>query len=243
MTGDFFFHYTSFEGFKGILCGHEHNDLCFHLSHSQDMNDNKEITLGNRVVENICSRFPNLPLIPQRATSIDNCFILSLSEKINFSQMEHKYGPIALKMERQNNRLLNDVSFDECIYVTSDSLLDIEEKYIEKIQMCLDSTVLSSKMNLFDYSWELILLPFYLKSKEKWSGENEWRVVENAQDGQVVYQKINSKGKKIRYIERTMNHNTLKGVFISKSVSIEQEKEINEILSSLSYSFKAKRVE
>lgn len=236
MTGDFFFHYTSFEGFKGILCGHEDNKLCFHLSHSQDMNDNKEIALGNRVVENICSRFPNLPLIPLRATSIDNCFILSLSEKINSSQMEDKYGPIALKIAQQDN-------FKNCNYVTQKDLLDIEKQYVEKIQTCSESTDISYKSNLISYSWELILLPFYLKSKEKWSGENEWRVVENAQDGQVVYQKINSKGKKIRYIECPMKHNTLKGVHISKSVSVEQEKEINEILSSLSYSFKAKRVE
>ena len=240
MTGDFFFHYTSFKGFKGILCGHEHNDLCFHLSHSQDMNDNKEIALGNRIVENICSRFPNLPLIPQRATSIDNCFILSLSEKINFSQMEHKYGPIALKMEQQEKSLLSKDNFMNCNYVTKQDLLDIERRYVELIQTCLNSVFLLSI-----YSLVLICLPFYLKSKEEWSGENEWRVVENAQEqkGEVISLKTNSEGKKIRYIERTMNHNTLKGVFISKSVSIEQEKEINEILSSLSYSFKAKRVE
>ena len=240
MTGDFFLHYTSFDGFKGILCGHEDNKLCFHLSHSQDMNDNKEIALGNRIVENICSRFPNLPLIPQRATSIDNCFILSLSEKINFSQMEHKYGPIALKMEQQEKSLLSKDNFMNCNYVTKQDLLDIERRYVELIQTCLNSVFLLSI-----YSLVLICLPFYLKSKEEWSGENEWRVVENAQEqkGEVISLKTNSEGKKIRYIERTMNHNTLKGVFISKSVSIEQEKEINEILSSLSYSFKAKRVE
>ena len=130
------------------------------------------------------------------------------------------------------HNVIKDPPFTKLDILTCRNLLIYMEQELQK-----------KLMNLFHYSWELILLPFYLKSKEKWSGENEWRVVENAQDGQVVYQKINSKGKKIRYIERTMNHNTLKGVFISKSVSIEQEKEINEILSSLSYSFKAKRIE
>lgn len=228
MTGDFFLHYTSFDGFKGILCGHEDNKLCFHLSNSQDMNDEREIHLGTEIIEQVCRFFP-FALVPKRSVPIEDCYVLSLSRNTDFSSMSD-YGNIALKISKEYNEWLLDLTFRRCHYVKMEKSQEIVLSLAHEMRKIENALLIP------------MILPFYIKC-EKWVKENEWRVVENAQDGQVVYQKINSKGKKIRYIECTMKHNTLKGVHISKSVSVEQEKEINEILSSLSYSFKAKRVE
>ncbi len=225
MIGKNVYHYTSFEGFNGIISGHNHDSLCFWLSHSQDMNDEHEIHIGEEIVERVCSQFFVNELIPKRVVPTEESYIISFSQNLDFETMS-EYGDIVLVL---NQDKLENINYSSCIYVDSNDTDEFERSLF--YQMLIDIG------NLF---WLPISLPFRIKDK-KWENELEWRIIENSQKNDVILERKGKRGNLVRYIERIYPKSLLTDVYINKNITVEQEKVMNDLLKKHQFSFKVKR--
>ena len=215
-----FYHCTTIEGFKGICskpCTHE---LSLYLSHSQDMNDEKEISFGYKAVKD---REKDVIGI-ERGEKIKDSYIFSVSSSFKFVSSKNDYGSIILEFDKLND----DITFKECRYLTNEEIIELQKKFLEEqFNPMLDLIA--------------ILFPFYVK-EIKWKDEKEWRIVKSLQEneeGQVRYRKT---GERVRYLEWNISSEKLTAVYLKNNVSAEEEREINEILFKYNFGFTAKRI-
>lgn len=214
-----FYHCTTIEGFKGICskpCTHE---LSLYLSHSQDMNDEKEISFGYKAVKD---REKDVIGI-ERGEKIKDSYIFSVSTSFKFVSSKNDYGSIILEFDK-----LDDITFKECRYLTNEEIIEFQKEFLKE--------QFNPRLDLI-----AILFPFYVK-EIKWKDEKEWRIVKSLQEneeGQVRYRKT---GERVRYFEWNILSEKLTAVYLKNDVPTEIENEINEILGEYKFNFIAKRI-
>lgn len=212
------YHYTNIDALKNILQKNpiKGEEVCFWLSYSQCMNDDMEISIGQRIMNDIRNNSGiDKGLFIEKDIDDKESYILSLSSELYSSKMWSDYGEIAIG--------LNMPKAITCIYINEQDIDDFTSKIIRIIQNtnCFEE--------FFSIAFNITLFPYIMKNT-KWEKEQEKRLCLNLNGEEVKYRK-NKSGARVKYIEKYFSKDILKEIRLSSNSSNEIEQEIQFILN------------
>lgn len=215
-------HYTKPKNFSSIVSGFGGKDkeVCFWANSNLYKNDNHELELGKRIYTIVrqwlknCNKEDYLyELVNEK-----NSFSLSFTENANPLEMIRKYGNVRLEFDLSD--CFNNMELMQCEYCEeseigkyAESLINEYKTLFESIEMFNKAAIkpefLIAPLVLKEYGLKRSTVEkiFFLKSKEEWGEEKEWRKVYTGENNTILYHP-----NKAPYIEVYLPINCLKSI-------------------------------
>lgn len=216
------FHYTQPMNFRSILSGIGgcNKEICFWANSNLKKNDTHELEYGKRIYDIVKEWLKSCNKEHYLANIIDerNSFSLSFTEGANPMEMIKKYGSVRLEFDLSgifSNRELMQCEYCEESEIGryAESLINEFKSLFKSIEVFKDATIKPEFMiaplvlkgdGLNRSTVEKI---FFLKSKEEWGEEKEWRKIYAGENNTILYHP-----NKVPYIEVYLPISCLKSI-------------------------------
>lgn len=216
-------HYTKPCNLKSIVsgAGGKDKEICFWANSNLCKNDTHELEFGKRIYDIVrqwlkdCNKEDYLYEIVNEK----NSFSLSFTEGANPIEMIKKeYGSVRLEFDLSD--CFNNMELMQCEYCEESEIGKYAESLINEYKSLFDSIEMYNKATTKP---EFLIVPlvlkeyglkrstvekiFFLKSKEEWGEEKEWRKVYAGENNTILYHP-----NKVPYIEVYLPINCLKSI-------------------------------
>ena len=203
------YHYTSASNAMSILTsgigGGE--EICFWLKNCKEKNDEEEISLGKRLVDDVRNYLEKLgmhSMLEQITIQEELVFANSFTEaKVN-QHMIDEYGNVRLEFDFRDYEHKRDL--EKCQYLNESDVAELTELYISDFKSVKGIRNPGAAIFRIEKEWDIISKIATLKSEKEWNGEAEWRHVfhKQQQDGRIFIDADGKERMKVFYPQSTL---------------------------------------
>ena len=218
------YHYTSASNAMSILTSGigVGEEICFWLKNCKEKNDEEEISLGKRLVDDVRNYLEKQgmhSMLEQITIQEELVFANSFTEaKVN-QHMIDKYGNVRLEFDFRDYEHKRDL--EKCQYLNESDVAELTELYISDFKSVKGIRNPGAAIFRIEKEWDIISKIATLKSEREWNGEAEWRHVyhKQPQDGRIFLDSNGIERMKVYYPQDALRGIT---VFYDKEKTDEQ---------------------
>ena len=175
------YHYTDLDSALNIIQGGDNDEhaICFLLKNASSKNDELELKLGNIIINKVKEVVKNSgfnSFLNNVEYDPDKIYFNSFTENDEVNEyMLEEYGNV--RLEFTFSHLSDHRYFSECNYLFRDDADEIADAYLSRFQVFKVSPSLISYCQYIPDFLSLIYQVPFIKFREKWAKESEWRHV------------------------------------------------------------------
>ena len=228
-------HYTDPQNISSILSGKGGKDkeICFWANSNLCKNDTHELEFGKRIYDKVKQWLKNRGKEDYLSDIVDekSSFSLSFTEEANPIEMIRKYGSVRLEFNLTS--FYSKMELLQCEYCEDTEIDRYAELIIDEFRIHFNNVEVCKHYPMNEK--ELVLAPlllqgyglnrstvekiFFLKSKEEWGEEKEWRKIYAGENNTILY-----RPNKVPYIEVYLPINCLKSIILFNFDGIDPSK-------------------